>query len=481
MLIQLAAMLAAGRFTAGAWATRERSSAERAARSAGLPLTPAEFEAKYPRPAEADDLADALVMTAGEMHPRAPAWTAWETASEPGRPLRQDGELPPDDRIGVYRKAVRSQRDALSFLDKFDRRLDPLTGGDAAADWPYLQPDGTVTLVARWFPWLGHQRDLANLLRLAAVVRVADGDPAGALRAARLQMGQSDALADGNFLVITLVSVGVQASAMDAMDDLAANLRPGQIGGGPRQVSREELRGTIALLLDDGPIRRSLARGLAGEILMSLDAMDHSFDADSFLKGLARDAGGGPYAAAQRRFAARSLAWLLRPLVDREAATFLRLMTQAAEADGVADAPQWLARAPGDAEEDAITDRFAPLPLAKYLYPSVNRAGLAHFWVIADRHRVAAALAARLYQADHGGELPPTLAALVPAYLPSVPRDATAADAVVGYDPARRRLWTAGRDGDDDNGVSEADLLRDDPTQSNRDLRGRFDDVLVLR
>ena len=289
------------------------------------------------------------------------------------------------------------------------------------------------------------------------------------------------AVADSTMLVETLVSVGIDALAITTLDEWVANLRLGQIGDGPRQVSRGDLRAMIALLLDDAPIRTALARGLAGDVLMGLDTIDHAAAADELIEKVKLPADAGPFAPFQRRLAAESFAWLLRPLIDREAAAYLRYVTQAAEALDAADAPQWIARAPGDAEDRAISDRFAPLPLAKYLFPSVTRAGLAHFRVTARRHRAAAALAVRLYQIDHGGDLPPTLDALVPAYLPAVPRDATAADDVVRYDPARRRLWTAGEDLDDDNGVSLADLIRQDPTLSNRAVRGRYDDVLSLR
>jgi hypothetical protein len=41
----------------------------------------------------------------------------------------------------------------------------------------------------------------------------------------------------------------------------------------------------------------------------------------------------------------------------------------------------------------------------------------------ADRRLSAAALAIRLYQADHAGRFPPSLEALVPAYLPFLPVD----------------------------------------------------------
>ena len=480
VLVPLAAALAAGRFTAGAWATWERSSAERAARAAGLPLTAAAFEAKYPKPAEADDLADELVLSAGFLETKAPAWQAYGDFDDETARLRQDGELPPPEALEVYRKAVASQQGVLNVLDGFDQRLDPLTGRPAGR-WPFVPADDSARIIQRRLPWLNPQRHLATLLRLEAVTQVADGDAAGALRTIRLNLGQARATADSDYLTAVLTSLGINASANDALDVFVANLRPDQIGDGPRQASRGDLRAMIALLLDDGPIRAALARGLAGDALMGLDTIDHTVAADELIGGVKLPAGTGPFAPFQRRLAVESLAWLLRPLIDREAAAYLGVMTQAAAAIDSADAPEWVERAPGDLEANRIVARKTPLPLAMILLPATERAGVGHFRVIASRHRAAAALAVRLYQADHDGDLPPTLDALVPGYLPAVPRDTTAADSPVRYDSARRRLWTAGTDGDDDGGTSEADLLREDPRQSYRDLRGRFDEVRVLR
>jgi hypothetical protein len=74
-------------------------------------------------------------------------------------------------------------------------------------------------------------------------------------------------------------------------------------------------------------------------------------------------------------------------------------------------------------------------------------------WVLDRRTRLAMArakLALRRYHDDHGS-LPPTLHALVPAYLESVPPD-WLGGAAVRYDPARRVLWGVGRNLSDEGG-----------------------------
>jgi hypothetical protein len=57
----------------------------------------------------------------------------------------------------------------------------------------------------------------------------------------------------------------------------------------------------------------------------------------------------------------------------------------------------------------------------------MTRTILQNMRVRADRRMTAVSLAAQLYHADHG-QWPPTLDALVPQYLPRVPRDPLAPD-----------------------------------------------------
>ena len=89
---------------------------------------------------------------------------------------------------------------------------------------------------------------------------------------------------------------------------------------------------------------------------------------------------------------------------------------------------------------------------ANILLPSLDRAVETEFKSRTDRRLAAATLAVRRYALDHGGALPPTLDALVPAYLPRVPIDPMAAGGDLRYDAARGLLWSAGEDATDDGG-----------------------------
>jgi len=85
--------------------------------------------------------------------------------------------------------------------------------------------------------------------------------------------------------------------------------------------------------------------------------------------------------------------------------------------------------------------------------PSLSRAFLTESRGKAERRLAATALAIRLYQHDHAGRLPPTLDALVPAYLPAVPLDPLAAGGQpVKYLPDAKLpyVYSVGENGSDE-------------------------------
>jgi hypothetical protein len=105
-----------------------------------------------------------------------------------------------------------------------------------------------------------------------------------------------------------------------------------------------------------------------------------------------------------------------------------------------------------------------------HLFPELRAHPTLHFWAgflrsepqvkahyrrTADRRLSAIVLALRCYAADHAGQLPGTLAALVPTYLPAVPADPFSP----GGAPLRYRpngddpiVYSVGEDGCDDAG-----------------------------
>jgi hypothetical protein len=112
---------------------------------------------------------------------------------------------------------------------------------------------------------------------------------------------------------------------------------------------------------------------------------------------------------------------------------------------------------------------------ANLVTPSVDRVVRQHYRTLAARRMGATAIAVTLYRVDHEGRLPPTLADLVPEYLPAVPRDPVAGgDRPLGYiaDPAGPRIYSVGDNGVDDGG-------RPPNRATSRDERYKLSDDVV--
>jgi hypothetical protein len=87
-----------------------------------------------------------------------------------------------------------------------------------------------------------------------------------------------------------------------------------------------------------------------------------------------------------------------------------------------------------------------------------NRTVQTHFRGLAERRAAALILALRLYQLDHAGSLPATLAGLVPLYLPAVPLDPMADHKVFGYSgpaAAHPYVYSVGDDGKDESASTQ--------------------------
>jgi hypothetical protein len=109
---------------------------------------------------------------------------------------------------------------------------------------------------------------------------------------------------------------------------------------------------------------------------------------------------------------------------------------------------------------DHMQDVLAAAPIrhsfARILMPSMDRAVETSYRSRAERRMAAVVLAIRWYATEHQGQLPATLDALVPKYLPAVPRDAFMAGGEgalryvrAGPDP---RIYSVGHNEADDGG-----------------------------
>ena len=148
--------------------------------------------------------------------------------------------------------------------------------------------------------------------------------------------------------------------------------------------------------------------------------------------------------------------WLLRPAFLADAARPMPWDLQIARAAErpTAASTSFLAATGGP--------RAAPFHFHAFLSGGV-RWILLDLRAVTDRRLAAVALAAKLYQADHAGRLPPTLDALVPSCLPAVPTDPfDPAGGPIRYAPAFRpgptaapspRVYSVGEDGLDAGGA----------------------------
>ena len=180
---------------------------------------------------------------------------------------------------------------------------------------------------------------------------------------------------------------------------------------------------------------------MEGELVFGQDALDSVADG----RGSGEMVGWSPMAMA-----------LGGPLLRGDQAQLARWTADLAAA---ADAKTW----------PEFKDRIVPVEeafdmggfrdiFASMLAPSLENAAEANFRCRLELAAADVALAIAEYAADHDGNFPPTLDALVPTYLPAVPRDPFAADAPLKYDAARALLWSAGRNAVDDGGSNALPL-----------------------
>jgi hypothetical protein len=151
----------------------------------------------------------------------------------------------------------------------------------------------------------------------------------------------------------------------------------------------------------------------------------------------------------------RHLRYLAGPYLLDNAVAAAGYTTTGVKAAGAKDLVSYRQVVPEEPEYHQQLWRYM---LASILAPSLGRVGQAQFRCTAERRLAAAALAVKLYEAEHAGRSPATLKDLVPAYLPQVPNDPfLAGDTPIRYvpagdDPVRPRLYSVDVNGVDNGG-----------------------------
>lgn len=351
-------------------------------RSQGEPIFRADF---VPPPLPDDQNAAVLLKAAGAAVPEDPACPNSSNLTFPDYP-----PFPPpwrsmiDAAMAANAQPLRLAREARSRND---------------AVWLQVPPAPIEAHLGADLTFLNSQRALANLLADAAMADHIDGNDAEAIERIRDVFHQADMLDRHNFLLINrLVSIGIDAVAQARLQVICSdNLRIGDAPvatahGVVRPARAAVIRQLIRYLLDDRPQQVAIRNAILGERMMLLD--------------LASDA------------AAHSL--LLRPMLQLDEVHVLdrdELYLQAARQ------PAWPATgATAVAVPPDVPRVSRPVSQQNFFGRSGDRFLLTNFRVMADRQALAAILALRLYQADHG-HWPRRLGELVPRYLPAVPVD----------------------------------------------------------
>jgi len=395
--------------------------------AAGEPMTIAALQPKSP-----DDSVNAMIELAKAsvaLNEKTPAWEELENLRDaPAIPLQ------PLERQ-IIEKAVAEKQAALDWLAKAAKKP------DAVSDVQLTTP-----LVNSILPRLNTLRWLARLCQYAAMHEFDSGRHDAAIERLTPIENIARAGASHPFLIGALTAIGCRAIWSDTLIQFAPDLK---IGTQPGDVTPDQLRRTIAQLLDH---RRQVGEyGLAmrGERLMQLDTFQ-ALAVGSLIVGNAAGPGAIPTARTT------ILAKVARPVIYDNALFCLDATTELVPVAEQKDLPAAKAKMAPTTQRVADTRHRWSKVFASMLMPPLDRAFATHFRQRTDENLAAVALALRWYQVDHGGKLPERLADLVPDYLPTLPIDLISGKPF-GYRPGGDDpiVWSVGQDETDDGGSEQ--------------------------
>jgi hypothetical protein len=265
-------------------------------------------------------------------------------------------------------------------------------------------------LVNFLLPHLNGLRNVANHVGDNALLLHLKGNDAEAIESIKDIWAMAHASEQQSFLISHLVAVGIRALALNRLEIIATELtvegRSPTTRPTDHPATRKQIDELLAMILDEEAEHAAAAHAYAGERLLQLDAILY-------------------YPKASK---------MLWPMFQLDAVASMHDM------DGViatATQPTWPTsiQAMSAAPRPNVASTLAHA-LSRAIAPSLGRARQTDFRVVMEARLAAAIIAVRLYRLDHNGQFPPTLEALVPAYLPKVPDDPfTAPVTKIGYVP----------------------------------------------
>jgi hypothetical protein len=278
------------------------------------------------------------------------------------------------------------------------------------AQWVRL----TSPLMNVLLPHLNQCRMLANHACDYAMLLHFNGNDAEAIEVLNDVFAEARAIDEEPFLVSHLVATGIRALATTRLQMIGPALTVQGISPttnpSARPAAREQVQQMIAFLLDNRWRASGERRNFAAERVLQIDLL--------------------------ATFADRQ--WLLRPMLVLDAAYSARSQSPIDRDEALSNWPA------AEAALRASQPTTNPARIVgASVRPALNRAIQTGYRIEEECNATAVSLAVRLYRLDHG-KLPPSLEALVPTYLPDVPRDPLAAgDKRLGYvvlDGGRRAI-----------------------------------------
>jgi hypothetical protein len=312
-------------------------------------------------------------------------------------------------------------------------------------------------------PELNTQRNLARLLRAAALDAHRRGDDAEAAERVHQILFQAHALYAHPSLIAHLVALGIQNLGAATAREIAPDLEIGRATDGHRAATPEQIRQLVDDLLDERAFRDGQRLAMLSERMFEVDTAE-AMAAGTF----------DPTTTAITSSGRPVLGYLLGPIIYNDARLLFERSTRLLP---VAQAADWQeCQAQLKAVPDKSTYGSGHIVMM-ILEPAMKRALLQDFRTLTDSRLSAVVVAAWWCAAEHEGKLPDHLNQLVPGYLPAVPAAPMGADALLKFgsvagDPI---VYSTGEDGKDDG----ASTRPSDPTTKRKLAEWDLQDYVI--
>jgi hypothetical protein len=317
--------------------------------------------------------------------------------------------------------------DDRAYLAACGPAIEAMRQAAACEDADWLGQPITASLLLNYGNHFGPMRRLARLLRDASYRATESGEIALALEIARLIDYQGKLIAARPVSADLLIMYGMQASAIAILTDLLPAITNEQLHDPDVRLA---LKTTSDQLLQSAWMKQAMQQSMIVDRCTVLNFVDRR--ADGTLRPANAFWSTDPIGDMITQ--TPGLDWLLRPLLDHTRLFLISNETNNAELFGRFEDAQSMTHA------NRMRDAEETFEQSPWLYPFASEflwmdwPSPFYFNALARRRMAVTAIAIKLYEADHG-ERPAALDALVPDYLPAVPRDPYIRGRPIGYKP----------------------------------------------